>query len=264
MATFKGPFNFNGCVGGFRGYWDSDAKKQIIATKKSKDKKQNENSDRVLELNNEFKGVTLWSKTLLHATTDIVYLRKGRLIGFLNRIAKQIQVMDLVGKRGYRKIESSKFNYPLKGFSFNKMYPFKDVFQVVPELSITEDRREVTLKLSDFRSASKFKWPKKVHYYRIFLLIIDLPDVEWFPSWERYYTAYALKDFGTKTVVSDWNAVSGEPIDFQISAAFDDNQLPKEKSTVVVVMGLEFASAIEHNTPYVLKGHGTAGIVDCI
>ena len=56
---------------------------------------------------------------------------------------------------------------------------------------------------------------------------------------------------------------SGFRINFKISTALREDQLPGEKSIVVVLMGLEFASAMQNNSPYVLKSIGTAGIVAC-
>jgi len=246
-------------VGGFRGYWDSDAQKQILSSSKGK----NKSTGRAIDLNREFTAVAFWSKFIRRCTVDLVYLKKGRLVGLLNKVAKQIQVMDYESDYGFRKIESSRFNYPLKGFSFNKKHPLKDVFLVEPELSITEDRREVTLKLTDFRSDKKFIWPEKVGYFRVFLLIFALPDIEWHELHRGYEPVYPKQEMGQEISVSEWIPTSIDSINFQMSVAFPENQLPKEKSAVVVVMGLEFAYAMDYNTPYVVKDHGTAGIISC-
>jgi hypothetical protein len=68
---------------------------------------------------------------------------------------------------------------------------------------------------------------------------------------------------GKAVTVSDWMPVITDPIDFQQSVAFNADQLPREKSAVVVVMGLEFASGMDWGTPYVVKGHGTCAILGC-
>jgi hypothetical protein len=259
MATFKGPFSFNGSVGGFRSYWDNDAQKQIL----SSGKRATKSTGRTIDLNREFKAVTSWSKFIRRATIDLAYLKKGRLVGLLNKVAKQIQVMDHESEYGYRNIQSSRFNYPLKGFSFNKKHPLKDVLPVEPEVTISEDRRVVTLKLNEFRSEKRFIWPEKVGYFRIFHVIFTLPDIEWHLLNRAYEPAYPKQEMGRVTVVSEWIKTSVDPIDYQMSIAFPENQLPKEKSAVVVVMGFEFAYAMDHNTPYVVKDHGTSGVIGC-
>ena len=264
MARFVGPFKFNGNVGGFRGYWDKDLKEWVVATKKQKNPNHNKNSPRALENNEEFTGVTMWSKVIRRMTDEVVYLKKGRRVGELNAIGKKIQLMDPIGTRGTRQIESSKYNFPLIGFSFNKEYPFSSVFTGVPELSITEDRREVTLKLNNFISDSKFKWPETVRYFRVFLEIFELPDLAWNEDYGEYDPFYFTMSKGKAVTVSDWMHVITDPIDFQQSVAFKENEMPREKSAVVVVMGLEFASGMDWGTPYVVKGHGTAAVVACL
>ena len=64
--------------------------------------------------------------------------------------------------------------------------------------------------------------------------------------------------------MSKWLHVDNIPINFQLSAAFKERQLPIEQSTVVVSMGLEFATAMQNNSPYVVKGIGTCVIVACL
>ena len=264
MAKFTGPIKFKGSVGGVTGYYDEDTGEYHLASKKPKNKNQNKDSPRALDMENEFKGVCMWLKSVRVPTSEFVYLKKGRLAGKLNAIGKQIQLMAPKSDYGFRAIESSKFNYPLVGFSFNNAHPFRDVFQVVPEVCITDDRSQVTLSLNDFRSASKFKWPEAVHYYRISLLIFVLADVTWNETWDRYTYVNWPARMGQKWSVSEWLHVDNVSIDFQLSAAFREGQLPGAKSTVVVVMGLEFASAMQNNSPYVVKGIGTAGVVVCL
>jgi hypothetical protein len=264
MAKFIGPIKFKGSAGGLTGFYDKDTGEFHLASKKPKNKNQNKDSPRALDQNNEFKAVCIWSSLIRLLTEEFVYLKKGRLAGKLNAIAKQIQLMDTGGRYGYRTIESSKFNYPLNGFSFNNAHPFKNVFQVIPDVSITDDRSQVTLKLSDFRSASKFKWPDAVNYYRISLLIIVLPDVVWNKTEGRYTYVNWPAPLGQKLSVSEWMSVNNVPIDFEISAAFKEGHLPGAKSTVVVLMGLEFATAMQNNSPYVVKGIGTAAVVACL
>ena len=57
--------------------------------------------------------------------------------------------------------------------------------------------------------------------------------------------------------------MSTDPIDFHITASFDQNALPREKTVVMVAMGLKFAAGMQYNTPYVVKVHGTMAILRC-
>lgn len=267
MAIVNGPFQFDGSAGGFRSYWDKDLKRRVLSTKRTWNKKaikDNPELWRVNAMNEEFKGCNLLSKIIRQKTEDLSYLKNGRITGKLVKIAKRIQEINGAIDYGTRKIESSKFNAPLIGFCMNNAHPFKDVFQVVPEISITDDRRLVMLKLNNFTSHLKFKWPERVFYYRVYLTIFELPDIVWDKIGERYISVYPANSLGHKTTVSEWIGVSTDAIDFQIMAAFDETHLPREKTTVIVAMGLEFASDIQHNTPFVVRDHGTMSIVACL
>ena len=146
----------------------------------------------------------------------------------------------------------------------NNAHPFREVCDVDPVISITDDRSEVTLRLNHFVSRLKFKWTESIFYYRILLSVFEMPDVEWSDDKKKYLPAYEHSTLGKKTVAGDWIAVASNPIDFQISAAFDQNSLPREKTMVVVSMGVEFASILQIDSPYFVKDNGTMEIVACL
>lgn len=266
MATLKGPLQFTGSLCTMRSYYDKDSGKQILSSKGGVNKnliKNNKSLARVKDMNREFTACCIWATLIRRGTEALSYLKNGRINGKLVSIAKYLQQISREDCYGYRRIESSKFNYPLIGFCMNNAHPFNTVFQVRPEISITEDRSEVTLRLDNFISNSKFKWPERISYYRIYLTIVEPQDVEWDEDHKCYFPVYLNSKLRNKTNVSDWLSVSSDPVDFQITASFDQNALPREKTTVLVVMGLEFASGMQYNTPYVVKDHGTMAILKC-
>jgi hypothetical protein len=266
MAILKGPLQFTGSVGGFRSYKDGDTGKQVLSTKRTGDKKafkKSKKSKNVKLVNTEFIALSIWTKLIRIETIDLAYLKKGRLNGKLVSIAKRIQLMDPSGDMGRKRIISSKFNFPLVGFNWNNAHPFDIVCNVDPEISITNDRRKVTIAMNNFKPFKKFHWTESVRYYRVYLNIFELPDIEWDKEHRKYAPVYPSNELGNETTVSEWLSANPEIIDFQIAAAFGEKYLPKEKALVVVSMGFEFASAIEHGTPFVVKDHGTAAIVGC-
>ena len=262
MAKIKPPFIINGSFGNFRAYHDGDTGEEILSTKRRKNPKNYKNA-MVEMLNREFTALIIWAKIIRLSTLDLIYLKKGRLIGKLISIAKRIQLMDALGEGGFRKIESSKFNYPLIGFCMNNAHPFWNVCNMEPEILISEDRSTVTFKLTDFISFGKFKWSEGIQYYRIYIVIFELPDVEWSEKDKKYLPVYPFETLGRKTVVSEWIQVGTDPRNIVIPVAFDANHQPREKTTVMVSAGLEFASEIQYDTPYVVKDHGTCAILGC-
>jgi len=267
MATLKGPLQFTGSLGTMRSYYDKDSGKQILSSKGGVNKnivKSNKSLARVRDMNREFIACNIWAKLVRRGTEDMSYLKNGRINGKLVSIAKVLQKMSSEDTYGYRRIESSKFNYPLMGFSMNNAHPFNTVFQLEPEISITEDRSEVTLCLNNFISNGAFKWQERISYYRVYLTIVELQDIVWDAVHKSYLPVYLPFSLRKKTNVSDWILVSCDPVDFLITASFDQNALPREKTTVLVAMGLEFASGMQYNTPYVVKDHGTMAIIGCL
>jgi hypothetical protein len=266
MAILEGPFQFDGSLGNFRSYWDKKKKKWTLSTKRRCNKKAFRNCDRlprVKENNNEWIALNIWTKLIRQGTSELYYLKNGRHNGNLVAIGKRIQLMDQNGLRGLRNVSSSIFNYPLIGFNWNDEHPFSLACDVKPVVSITDDRRVVTIMMNNFKSFKKFKWTEDVGYYRVYLSLFELPDVEWNEGYRQYFPVYSTTTLNEVLSVSDWIPVRSIPIDFQISADFGENWLPREKSTVLVSMGFEFASDMQHNTPYVVKGNGTAAIVGC-
>ena len=262
MARISGPFKINGSFGNVRVYEDGDTHEQVLSTKRGKNSKNRKNV-MVVSLNSEFKALNVWTKIIRRVTLDLIYLKKGRLNGKLVSIAKKIQSMDAIGVLGFRKIESSKFNLPLIGFCMNNAHPFSDVCNIEPEISISEDRSSLTYKLMNFVSFGKFKWSERIQYYRIYIVISELPDIEWNGMDKAFLPIYLYETLGRKTVVSEWIQIGNEPRDIVIPVAFDANHLPREKTTVMAAVGFEFASGIQFDTPYIVKDHGTCAILGC-
>lgn len=266
MATSKGPIQFSGSLGGIRGYYDRDLKKWIYTNKGGACKpliKNNPAFVKTRAMNQEWQGCNVWSKLVRYGTEELKNLKQGRNNCNLLKIAKQIQCMNSEDEYGKRRIQSSKFNFPLIGFSMSNAHPFRNVFFEHPELSITDDRREVTIRLNDFVSLNKFSWPESLSYYRIFLTIFELPDVEWDELQRKYVYFYNKDTLGGETTYSDWMEVSRIKIDLQLTATFKETELPREKTTVLVAMGLEFATAMQHGIPYLVKDNGTMAVIGC-
>jgi hypothetical protein len=262
MARISGPFKIKGSFGNLRAYHDGDIDDDILSTKRGKNSK-NHNNVMMVGLNSEFKALNVWTKIIRRITLDLVYLKKGRLNGKLVSIAKKIQSMDVIGALGFRKIESSKFNLPLIGFCMNNAHPFGEVCNIDPEISISEDRSSLTFKLMNFVSFGKFKWSEHIQYYRIYIVLAELPDIEWNVMNKAFLPVYLYETLGRKTVVSEWIPVGTEPGDIVIPVAFDENHLPREKTTVMAVVGFEFASGIQFDAPYIVTDHGTCAILGC-
>ncbi len=266
MATIEGPIRFSGSLGNIRSYYDKDLKKWICSTKGGANKnliKNNRAFARTRENNEEWKGCNIWSKLIRSGTFDLSHLKQGRNNYRLLKIAKQLQLMDQEGSRGKRSIESSKYNFPLIGFSMSNAHPFKEVFFGIPDLSITDDRSAATLRLNNIITNRMFSWPERIGYYRVYLTIAEIPDVVWNEAEKEYTTTTPSFKRMHATNVSEWMPINTELADVQIITNFPDGFVPREKTTVIAAMGIELASSLQYNTPVIVKDCGTMAIVGC-
>jgi hypothetical protein len=266
MATSEGPIRFSGSLGGIKSHYDKDLKKWIYSTKGGANKNLIHNNKafaRTRELNEEWKGCNIWSKSIRLATENLRHLKQGRSNYKLLKIAKRIQVMNWEDIRGHRRIESSKFNHPLIGFSMSNAHPFSEVFFGNPVLSITDDRREVMLELKNFIAYGKFSWPERIRYYRMYLTISEIPDVVWNEELRQFSKIYpAISNTGV-TTVSEWMPIDTTAVDLRLVTMFPEGLIPREQSTVIAAMGIEFASEMQYATFFVVKDNGTMAIVGC-
>jgi len=266
MAESKSPIRFIGSLGNIRSYYDSDLRKWIYSTKGGANKnliKNNPAFARTRELNEEWKGNSIWAKTVREGTDGLSHLKQGRNNCYLLKIAERIQVMNHEDSMGKRRIESSKFNYPLIGYSFSNKHPFNEVFIGETTLSITDDRSKVTLSLNNFISKNKFSWPEAIRNYRIYLNISVVPDVIWNESRRTFETVYSPFETMCRTSVSEWMSIEIDPVDIEVITEFPKDFKPHEKSIVIAAMGIEFASYIEFGSPYIVKDCGSMAILGC-
>ncbi len=266
MAEAIGPFRVKGSMGNIRTYYDRTLKKWISSTKGGANKNLIYNNPRFAltrDLNQEWKGCAVWAKIVRKGVKPINHLMQGRNNCYLMKVAEKIKILDFESERGFRKITTSKHKSLLVGYCFSKLHPFSEVFLDEPELSITDDRNEVTLALNNFLSHYRFSWPEKISYYRIYLNISLVPDLEWSASEKNYIPVYQPFLYMATTSVGNWMYMNTVLNDIRMVVKFDNDFVPDDRSTVVVTMGLEFASEMINGTPYIVKDCGTTMVLGC-
>ena len=130
MAEITGPFRFKGSLGNLRCYWNSAAKKWVVAGKGGANKDLIYNSPvfaRTRENMSEFTACGLWCKQIRMGLMDIDHLNAGYYMSEIVKLSKVIQKMDQISERGHRSIESFKYKSLLTDINFNEQHPFKQV-----------------------------------------------------------------------------------------------------------------------------------------
>lgn len=266
MAELKGPIIFTGSIGNIRAYYNKTLKRYIVSTKGGSTKemiKKNPAFARQRENMSEFKECAMWASQLRRSLLSIEHLYQGYYFSEIMAMAKCIQKHDDVNLRGVRSIESSKDAVLLTGINFNRFHPFEQVFSHKYEITLSEDKKTVTLKLLGFKSFSRINWPVRFESYRIALVIAQLPDFTWIEQKREFLPVAPGMHKLSVTTFSDWHRVSTELEDIILTASFPQPALQIPGTTVVVAMGLEVSMATDSVPGMNFSGFGTMKIVEC-
>ena len=267
MAEVVGPLLIKGSMGDISVYWNSRLKKWIARKKGGANKKQIELSPvfaRTRENNSEFKACNEWCKLIRIALFELDHLNYGYYMGEVVKQAKNIQLMDQDHLRGHRNIEPSKYKSLLTDINFNEQHPFKQVLLRRPEVTADDKRQSVTVNLPQFYPRGELIWRKPFSLYRLTLAIAQLSDYKWVELHRAYEEAYPGLGAKKVTVYSEWMVPGTETIDLSLTASFADQDIPPSDATVLVGLGIEFATKLFNHSISWTKGDGTMALIDCL
>ena len=266
MAHLTGPIQFTGSLGNLRSYYDKRLKRIILSTKGGATKEQIKNNPafaRTRENMSEFKACGNWASQLRLSLLSIAHLHQGFYFGEIVALAKIIQKRDDDHPRGHRSIESSKAAWLLQHLNFNRDHPFDQVLSNQIEVSFSDDKKTVTFKTLGFKSFSRLNWPTGYNWYRIVLVIAQIPDHEWNEKENSYKPLYLNLAQLTVSTFSDWYPRSTDPRDIILAASFAHPALQQPGTTVIVAVGVEVIASAMGSSAINSTGSGTMKIVKC-
>jgi hypothetical protein len=264
MAEIIGPLRFKGSMDGMNCYYNKLLKKWIIRKNGGPSKSQIENSEscaRVRENDEEMKACDAWCKQVHYGLLELDHLNAGYYMGEVVKMAKTIQKMDQVGLHGNRNVESSKYKSLLTELNFNAIHPFKQTLMHRPEVISDDERQTIIVNLTQFFPKQELIWGKPFFRYRFTLSIVPLSDYIWVDLHRAYEPAHPELENQRKTVFTDWLDRFTEAVDISLTASFKDNEIPAEDTTVLVALGIEFATELSNKTISWNKGDGTMAII---
>ena len=266
MAQLKGPILFTGSLGNVRSYYDRRLKRYIVSTKGGASKeliKTNPAFARTRENMNEFKACGKWASQVRKSLLAIEHLHQGTYFAQIVAMGKRIQKYDEVNCKGFRSLASSKIPVLLTLLNFNKNLPFDNVLSNRYEILFSDDKKTISLMLPGFKAYSRLNWPKRFDYYRIALVIAQLPDFLWNETDREYQPTINDADRLSVSAFSEWHRNNAEPAEIALTASFAQPALQQPGTTVIVAMGIEVSaypsSPVDNNIP----GNGTMKIVQC-
>jgi hypothetical protein len=267
MAEITGPIRFKGSMGSLRCYWNSAAKKWCVGEKGGANKNQIENAPvfaRTRENMSEFKACGEWCHLLRMSLMGLDHLNWGYYMKEVVKLSKVIQLKDNDSLRGFRNIASSKYKTLLTGINFNEQHPFNQVIARRPEIDSDDERKEIIVSYPQFKSFFDFAWRNKYAYYRFTLTIGQLSDYTYDAIEHGYGSVHVGLDTKSVSVFSEWLPKSADLVDISLAASFPEDAIPPEDATVLVGIGIEFATSYSGGTISWTKGDGTMALVACL
>ena len=267
MGEITGPFRFKGSLGNFRSYYNSAAKKYVVATKGGATRDLIFNHPafaRQRENMTEFGACGKWSHLIRMSLYDLDELNSGFYMGGITKLAKVIQTKDREGKKGHRSIISSKYKNLLTSINFNDTYPFRQIVCRVPEVVSDDVRQTVIINMPRFSSFSELNWGKRYFFYRFTLTIGQLSDYIWVEEKNAFEPAHENLEDTRISVRTEWLSNNTDFTDISLIASFKDEAIPADDVTVLVALGIEFASKLGDSTLSAISGDGTMALVACL
>jgi len=266
MAKNDDDNGSDGSSGNSRYYYDPSLKKWIRSGKGGPTKEQFRTSPsfaRTRERTNEFGGAGKWASEVKGSLSVIGHLAHARWFNKLSSAGYYIQQKDELNELGHRTIAIS--NNPLQLFDieFNIDHPFRSVIRVSHQVSLSPDKKTVTMNIPEFVTSRDAHWGNKFYAVRIYLVIAQQADVAWNPDIKDYAPVVPDLDLLTRYSVSDWMVRNSVPVDVNLEASFVKPALTMPGSSVLVAMGVEFATTTYMGQPYVTPRCGSMAIVEC-
>jgi len=266
MAIINGPFEFKGSFGNMRCYWDPGTKQWIFGKNGGFDKKQYETLDTLQpqrENASDFSGRSKWASLLYDGLSDLKPLMYIRCWARIMAAAKLIQRQDTDSPKGLRKIEVGKGLQIIAQIDFSELHPFSSVLRENYVINFSEDKKTITLTISDFVTVRDAWWETKYLAARIYLVVAQTADMVYNPENEKWEPVVEGLELLSRKVVSGWMYYNSLSNDVNLSVSLDDPAFSMPGTAVVAAVGIEFALTASDGQPVALPHNGSMAIVKC-
>jgi hypothetical protein len=264
MSTIKGPFDFTGSFGKMRVYDDPGTGKRILSGKGGPTRKQFETLESLQparENASEFGASSHWASSLYDSLSGLKHLMHSRCFNNVTSKAKFILRQDFTSPHGFRMVGVSKNPQALMGIDFNERHPFKNVIRENYVISLSEDKKTVTLTIPDFVTARDAWWGNKYYAVRIYVVVAQTADMVYNPVIKEWEPVVEGLELISRKVVSGWMFFNSESNDVNLSVSLDDPAFSVPGTVVVVAMGVEFSLSANNGEPYPEPHAGSMSIV---
>ena len=264
MSKIKSPIKFIGSVGNTRCYYDPATDQYIMAGKGGYTKEQFETL-KSLQQNrenaSEFGASSYWASLLYDSLSGLKHLMHSRCFNNITSKGKFILRQDFTSLHGFRMLAVSKEPQALTGIDFNERHPLRTVIRESYSISLSEDKKTVTLSIPDFVTARDAWWGNKYYAVRLYVVVAQTADMVYNPVTEKWEPVVADLELISRKVVSGWMFYNSVSNDVNLSVSLDDPAFSLPGTAVVVAMGVEFSLSAINGEPFPEPHAGSMAIV---
>ncbi len=266
MAKADNMFNLEGTFANVSFYKMAGSDKTIVRTKGGPTKsriKRHPNFEKVRKNNSEWGGCTKMSQLIFRRLPDVFAQADYPVIGTLNALCKNIQLLDTGHEQGFRGVYLSRYGEVLEGFSPNRRRIFGQIVSVMPEITVDRESMSASLSLPPINPACHLTNELNLPYFRVMVNLAFIPDVhrtdedrDYRESMERYCGTYCVFS-------SEWLSTSSisERIECNLNADIDDINEGFSGYSMVLGMGIVFGKTNAAGQIEKVKQTGTGRIL---
>lgn len=260
MAIITSDLQFTGTMDNITAYKMKGSDKIIVRRKGGASKEQIKHSPafvRTRENNTEFGGCSNAGKIIRQVLFPVKHLADYNFSSTLNKLTKNIQLLDTVGERGKRSILLSRYAYLLEGFQLNKINTFDSIIRHPVTCSIERNRGKAIIALPELVRGINFMVPWKCAFFRFIITMGLVRDIVYKEG--SYSCGEPIPP--PEIMSTDWQPLKQSFAAQNISLQFNVPGVVNDTKAIIVGIGIEMGDPITNLVIERVKYAGSAKIL---
>jgi hypothetical protein len=218
--------------------------------------------EKVRRNNEEWKGCTLMARTIRDSFCPLKGVEDYPVIGTLNALAKQIQLMDTEVVHGQRGLYLSKSKDLLAGFNLSRKQVLESVLRVPFTAVIHREEGTAQVTIPSINTGMYLYNFRKLPYFRIIMVFSSVSDVDFSAEGKKYEPIYLDQYIFQDHFETEWLSTSGvvPSLTRTLKMPDDVTDLP-DGVTLVLSVGIEFGKVGTDGNPISVKYAGCGKVV---
>ena len=264
MAKLSPGIQFTGSIAGLSAYTMRGSDKIILRSKGGMTKKQVKRMPETSLLrltNREWSGCALAGSDMRKSLLGVLHLADNNVTGSLNAMAKMIQKLDTVNKKGERSILIAQYKQLLQGFSLNRQTIFDSVVRYPLPVTINRNLAAANIMIPELTPGIHLQLPWKYPAFRFCISLGVVVDRTYKPHLKSYEETQGQELPYAKPLTTEWINVNEKYTGEEINIALENNEWLDDSMSMVLGIGIEMGQVVANNDMREVKYAGCAKVI---